>query len=571
MIRRRLFKRRHRNIEIDPDEIFMDSSNIPQFDQQQFEGRLEQPISKSNATLLGLAFLCIGIIFAWKVSILQISKGTYYVEVSEKNSLKGDPIFADRGVIFDRNNVELAWNVVNPSDDEYLLRQYIDQPGFSNLVGYVSYPSKDNTGHFWQTEYIGKDGIEEKYNEMLSGQNGKKLFETDARGNVHSVSGLTPPVPGENAVLSIDARLQAKMFESIRYLAERAGYRGGAGLIMDVYTGELLVATTYPEYSSKVMTDGTDKQAVQNLLLDTKGKPFLFRAVTGAYTPGSIVKPFVSIGALNEGIVDPNKSFLSTGQLVIPNPYNPEMDSIFRDWKKEGHGYTDMRKGLAESVNTYFYIIGGGYKDQKGLGIHGINKYAQMFGIGSAKTGVDIDGEKVGNVPSVEWKAKLFPGDPWRLGDTYHTAIGQYGFQVTPIQMLRAIAGIATRGTLVTPHVLKDIDSSKLAKTTLDIPSSKYTPVQEGMRMVVTAGTAQSLNIPEVHVAAKTGTAQVGVSKSQINSWAIGFFPYEHPRYAFTVLMESSPSTNKTGAANAIADLLKWMAIYSPEYLNDSN
>lgn len=571
MIRRRLFKRRHRNIEIDPDEIFMDSSNIPQFDQQQFEGRLEQPISKSNATLLGLAFLCIGIIFAWKVSILQISKGTYYVEVSEKNSLKGDPIFADRGVIFDRNNVELAWNVVNPSDEEYLLRQYIDQPGFSNLVGYVSYPSKDNTGHFWQTEYIGKDGIEEKYNDMLSGVNGKKLFETDARGNIHSVSGLTPPVPGQNAVLSVDARLQAKMFESIKDLAERAGYRGGAGLIMDVYTGELLVATTYPEYSSKVMTDGTDKQAVQNLLLDTKGKPFLFRAVTGAYTPGSIVKPFVSIGALNEGIVDPNKSFLSTGQLVIPNPYNPEMDSIFRDWKKEGHGYTDMRKGLAESVNTYFYIIGGGYKDQKGLGIHGINKYAQMFGIGSAKTGVDIDGEKVGNVPSVEWKAKLFPGDPWRLGDTYHTAIGQYGFQVTPIQMLRAVAGIATRGTLVTPHVLKDMESSKLTKVTLDIPSSKYTPVQEGMRMVVTDGTAQSLNIGEVHVAAKTGTAQVGVSKSQINSWAIGFFPYEHPRYAFTVLMESSPSTNKIGAANAIADLLKWMALYAPEYFKDSN
>lgn len=545
----------------------MDSSNIPEFDTQQFEGRLEKPLSRTNTTVLGISFLVLGALFTWKVSSLQIIKGESFLELSQRNSLKAEPIFADRGVIYDRNQVELAWNIINPEGEAYLSRSYTPTPGFAHLLGYIGYPEKDKSGNYWQPFYLGKDGVEKKYDALLAGINGNKLFETDALGEIRSLNAERPPVHGTNVTLTIDYQIQAKMYESIVNLADRAGFRGGAGVMMDIQNGEILAITSYPEYSSSVMSEGKESALITSYLTDKSKKPFLNRAVKGVYTPGSIIKPFLALGALNEGIVDPDKQFLSTGKLIIPNPYNPELESVFRDWKEEGHGYTDMRKGIAESVNTYFYIIGGGYKDQKGLGIANIEKYTRMFGIGSSITGVDIDGEKVGNIPSPEWKKKLFPGDPWRLGDTYHTAIGQYGFQVTPIQMVRAVGAIASHGEFVTPHILKEPNAGVFPAQHIDMSDADYQVVEDGMRLVVTSGTGGALNIPEVAVAAKTGTAQVGISKSLINSWVIGFFPYENPRYAFTVLMESSPASNKAGAAQAMGELMRWMAIYTPEYL----
>lgn len=565
MIIRRRFKKNRFNAEIEPDEIFMDAQNIPEFDTQQFEGRLEKPIGKGSVVFLGVVFLFAGIVFISRLAVLQLNKGSAYFEISEKNSLKSEPLFADRGVIYDRNGIELAWNVVHDKGEPYLLRRYINSPGFAHLLGYVSYPEKDSDGHYWQTEYIGKDGVEDEYDEIIAGKNGARLFETDALGNTKAGSALNPPVHGANLTLTVDSRIQSKLYEAIVGLAERAGYRGGAGLIMDIQNGELIAMTSYPEYDPNILATGEDKEAIQSYLLDTFKKPFINRAVSGVYTPGSIVKPFVAIGALQESVVDPYRNFYSSGALIIPNPYHPELKSVFKDWKEEGHGYTDMKKALAESVNTYFYIIGGGYQDQKGIGIANIEKYTRMFGIAS-KTGIDIEGEKIGNIPSVEWKSKKFPGDPWRLGDTYHTAIGQYGFQVTPVQMVRAVGAVASRGRLVTPHVYKDIDPSKLSNESLQIKDSNYSIIHEGMRMVVTSGTGGALNISNVEIAAKTGTAQVGLSKKAINSWVIGFFPYDKPRYAFTVLMENSPSSNKIGAAQAMGELARWMALYAPEY-----
>ncbi len=565
MIRRKFFKKRKFNVEIEPDEIFMDAQNIPEFDTQQFEGRIEKPIGRGNIVFLGVTFFVIGLIFTGRLVLLQLSKGESYFEMSEKNSLKSEPLFADRGVIYDRNGIELAWNVSHTGDEEYLLRRYIESPGFAHLLGYVSYPEKDSDGFYWQTKYIGRDGVEDEYNELISGTNGARLFETDALGNRKIGSAQNPPIHGVNLNLTVDSRIQSKLFEAIVGLAERAGYSGGAGLVMDIKSGELVAMTSYPEYDPNILATGEDKETIQSYLLDTAKKPFINRAVSGVYTPGSIVKPFVAIGALAENTVDPNKSFYSSGELVVPNPYYPELKSVFKDWKEEGHGYTDMRKGLAESVNTYFYIISGGYQDQKGIGIANIEKYTRMFGM-AEKTGIDVEGEKIGNIPSIEWKKNKFPGDPWRLGDTYHTAIGQYGFQVTPVQMVRAIGGIASKGTLVTPHIYKDIPYTDLSTENLDIDLAHYSVIHEGMRQVVTVGTGGALNISNVEIAAKTGTAQVGISKKTINSWVIGFFPYENPRYSFAILMENSPSSNKIGASQAMGELARWMALYTPEY-----
>jgi penicillin-binding protein 2 len=172
----------------------------------------------------------------------------------------------------------------------------------------------------------------------------------------------------------------------------------------------------------------------------------------GVYTPGSIVKPFLALAALHEGVITPEKVIYTTGELKIPNPYNPTNFTIFKD--NADHGAVDMRKALEVSSNVYFYQISGGFGDQRGIGIANIEKYMKLFGVGS-KTGINASDEIDGTIPSIAWKEKRFPGDPWRIGDTYNTSIGQYGFQVTPIQMLRAVAGLAARGTLVTRQLFQ--------------------------------------------------------------------------------------------------------------------
>ena len=226
-----------------------------------------------------------------------------------------------------------------------------------------------------------------------------------------------------------------------------------------------------------------------------------------------------------------------------------------------------MAQALAVSSDVYFYSIGGGFEDQTGLGISNIERYARLFGVGE-KTGIDLPDEKAGIIPNPKWKEENFNGDPWRLGDTYHTAIGQYGFQVTPIQMARAVSAIGNYGKLVTPHfILGDMEKENQILMT-DFPKENFDVIHEGMRQAVTYGTAVTLNVPYVKVAAKTGTAQLGVNKNKVNSWVIGFFPYENPRYAFTVMMEAGPSANSASASSVMRGLLDWMYIYTPEYFS---
>ena len=287
------------------------------------------------------------------------------------------------------------------------------------------------------------------------------------------------------------------------------------------------------------------------------------RTLSGLYTPGSIVKPFFALGALNEGIIDPSKKILSTGSISIQNPYDKNLKTVFKDWR--ANGWVNMQEAIAVSCDVYFYEIGGGYEGQKGLGILNLEKYSKLFAIGE-KTGVDLPDEKGGTIPSPEWKAKNFKNDPWRIGDTYHTSIGQYGFQVTPLEMARAAAAMANDGTLVSPHFLLGDITKENQKINLGINKSYFAVVKGGMRQAVTAGTAISMNVPYVNVAAKTGTAQVGLTKNKVNSWTMGFFPYENPRYAFVVMMEAGPTKNATGASAVMRELFDWMSVNTPEY-----
>jgi len=540
--------------EISPEDVFLDSENVSKFDLNQMEGQLERPLGKHIFYMAVVVVLLLTIGFTARLFGMQIINGKSYAEKADKNHLRSTPIFALRGTITDRNGELLAWNTGSATTtDEIPLRKYIATPGFSHILGYVSYPKKDSSGIFWQEEYIGKDGVEKEYQTTLQGVPGERLVAIDARGQIEAENVTVGPTHGDSLKLTIDSRVQSKLYERIHALATEYGYVSGAGVIMDVKTGEVLALASYPEYDNNLMTNATTSEQKSQIGRDLQDKrhKFLNRAVGGLFTPGSTVKPFMAIAALMENIISPDKQILSTGALVIKNKYGGP-DSVFKDWK--AHGYVDMRDAIAVSSDEYFYQIGGGYMDQQGLGIDRINKYSNLFGFATT-TGIDLPGEEYGTVPSQEWKKKVF-GEDWLLGNTYHTSIGQYGFQITPLELVRGIALIANGGLLVTPHIL---DGKLTEATQLPLKEKDLKIIREGMRQGVLEGTGVVLNIPGVHIASKSGTAELGVKKDLINSWITGFFPYEDPKYAFVVIMEKGKVTNLHGAVFAARETIEWM------------
>lgn len=544
--------------DITPGDIFLDSSNLPGLAVEQFEGRIERPVSPIAVWMVGAAFSIVAIGFAWQTFNLEIVRGTHFAAIAEENRLAHSLLFAERGVIYDRTGKELAWNE-RSEELPYALRRYADLPGLSHTLGFVRYPRADNAGIWWRTDLSGVSGAELIFDDLLGGVNGTEMAEVDAHGMITRRMLIEPPRDGKNVTLSIDAEMQSKLYDTLLRHVEQQGFQGGAAVIMDVRTGEINALVSIPEYSSQAMTDG-DHDTVEHYANNPR-KPFLNRAIGGAYTPGSIVKPIFASGALQERIIDPLKAIFSPGYITIPNPYNPDKPTIIKDWR--AHGWTTMREAISVSSDVYFFAVGGGYEDQEGLGIARLDKYARAFGLGK-ETGIDLVGEVSGVIPTPDWKREVFgEAEPWRLGDTYNTAIGQYGFQVTPIQMARAIAAVANGGSLPTPHI---IASSTPVLTPTGVSDDYLTVVREGMRLAVTSsvGTARALNIFGFPIAGKTGTAEVGTHKQYMNSWTVGFWPVDKPHYAFAVVLERAPVGTPSGASPAMRPFFEWLAERTP-------
>lgn len=547
------------SVEIEPDEIFLDSSNLPSLDPAQLEGRVERPVPSAAIIATGVFFLLIIVVFSSRVYDLQIVKGAEYAAVSAANRLARSLTFAERGVIYDRNGTELAWN--EPSEEvPYALRHYYEGSGLAHLLGYLRYPRADNSGIWWRTELAGVSGIESTFDTQLAGINGYKIIEKDALGEVQREHLVDPSVDGADLKLSVDAEVQSKLYDTLYSHALAHNFDGGAAVIMNVETGELLAITSFPEYSQDAMVSGDTDRIAQDS--NDRRSPFLFRAVAGAYTPGSIVKPFVAVAALIEGVINPTKQILSTGALTVPNPYDPDNPSVFKDWK--AHGWVDMRNAIAVSSDVYFYQIGGGFAEQAGLGIKRIDDYFKIFGFGAHTDSVFVEDEVTGVIPTPEWKLEVFDGDPWRVGDTYITSIGQYGMQVTPLQAVRAFAALVNGGKLLSPQV---VSGAKSEWTNLGLDESAMQVAREGMRLAVTSdnGTARAMNVYGIKIAGKTGTAELGYNNEWMNSWAVGFWPYEDPKYAFAVVLEKAPAGTAAGASPAMYPFFEWLVENRPE------
>lgn len=559
---RKWFKKKYRDYEILPDEIFLDTANVSRLDTQQFEGVIEKPITQKTLYILGTVFLLSLVFFAFRLTNLQIIHGEAYLKRSENNRLNHLPLFAERGVIYDRNNKEIAWNSVLNEEADFSRRAYTELTGHGHLLGYVNYPIKDANGFYWRTDIEGVAGLERKYNTLLSGENGARLIEVDALNTEISNNTITLPVHGENLHTTIDTLVQHYLYDAIKTQATEGGFIGGSGSIMDIHSGELIAFTSYPEFDPYILAEGKEIETIEGFFNDP-GKPFLNRVISGLYSPGSTIKPILGIAGLHEGVITENTSIMSTGRIEIPNRFNPSEPSIFRDWRPQGHGRTDIYHAISDSVNTFFYMLGGGYQSYEGLGIGRIEEYIQMFGI-SEPTGIDFGSEPSGTIPTPEWKERVFEDGVWRLGDTYNTSIGQFGFQVTPLQMTRAFAAIGNKGTLVTPLLIKGTPLSK--RTTENISDEHYIIIHQALRETITKGSGRILNVPYVTIAGKTGTAQVGVNNEFFNSWIVGFFPYENPQYSFSIAMERAPRESEESASRAMRKFLDDIELHYPEF-----
>ena len=533
----RISKHKQDNIEV--DEIFLDSANLPGYDRENLEGTLENPIRKSFFLWLGWIFLIFGIIFAGKVSFLQIVRGAEFRERASKNYLKVITEYSARGLIYDRDGKALVKNIVLDGK----LRRVYPSAGFLHVLGFKN-----------------ESGLEASYDEILRGVQTKKAEEIDANGNSISSGILEKGKPGKNIQTTLSSDLQTKFAEIIFSTIKERGFLGGAGIILNPADGEILALVSEPEFDPNILIFNPTEESVNKLLKDP-GKPFFNRAVSGLYPPGSIVKPALAIAALVENIISPNKKILSTGSISLPNPYNPIKPNVFLDWK--AHGWVDMKEALAVSSDVYFYEIGGGYQDQKGLGPWNIKKYLAMFGF-SSLSGIDLGGEARGHIPDPDEKQD---GRDWTIGDTYNISIGQGDILVTPLQAAVYAMALANKGDMSYPHIVKailDQDKSIVEKfdyppkQKINISSEVFDVARAGMRQAVLTGTAYGLAGLPVELAAKTGTAEIG-DTDKVHSWSIGFFPYENPKYAYAVLMESGPRSNTIGATYVASQIIRWM------------
>lgn len=450
-----------------------------------------------------------------------------------------------------------------------LARYYPLGPVAAHVIGYTGIISQDelarlDPNQYTSTSQVGKIGIEGAYESLLHGSTGVRQVEADAQGRTVRVVSYTPPVPGKNLYLSIDVRLQEA--------AEKAlGSNSGAVVAIDPRDGEVLALVSTPSFDPNLFIGGISPADFAKLNSDPL-QPLFNRALRGQYPPGSTIKPFLALAALNFKVVDPFKNLMCPGYLYVPPNPHP-----YRDWKAGGHGEIDLPNAITQSCDVYFYTVA------LKLGIDRIHDYlTTQLGFGEP-SGIDLMGERDGVVPSPLWKRQTLH-QPWYLGDLVIVGIGQGYLLVTPLQLADGVAAIAMHGERFVPQLLHAIGDPLSGKIT-DTQAKVLPPVQESyagawnivvqaMKNVVATweGTAHNIGIgAKYSIAGKTGTAQVyrkrlGVfgeeSEADIpkalrdNALFIAFAPVNDPRIAVAVEVDHGGGGGGTAApiARAVMD-----------------
>ncbi len=537
-------------------------------------------------------------IFTLRLWYLQVIKGGEYRKLDERNRLRVMDIPAPRGVIYDRNDNPLVRNVLSfdvsvvkediPRDYEALsalgrlvglmpedikkrsrvmnnpfeaikLKQNIsfeevakiearriDFPGLqvevtsareylygqtaSHVLGYLGNPtprqlSSSEYNNISPQSFIGQFGVEKSYDSLLRGVAGKKIVEVDALGNVIKFVRIQKPARGHDLRLTLDVNAQMEAEKSLEG-------KTGAVVAIKPDTGEILALASAPSFNPNLFVGGINIRDWKELVQHPK-KPLMNRAIQNQYPPGSTFKIITALAALEKGVVSEDTPFSCYGSI--------NLGRVFRCWKDGGHGGVSLYRALVESCDVYFYEVG------KRINIDTVAQYASAFGLGRP-TGIELEGEASGVVPSTKWKLKV-KKEKWYQGETLNTVIGQGYLTVTPVQMARLTAAVVNGGKLFKPHLIKDADKESQPENVIEIAHENYEFVKKALVGVVyegggTGGRARS-NI--ISIGGKTGTAQVigGAVKGkylpeehQDHAWFIAFAPQNNPQIAVAVFVE---------------------------------
>jgi len=441
-------------------------------------------------------------------------------------------------------------------------RHYPQGEEFVHSIGYVARIDENDLknisklgkdSNYSATTHIGKLGIEESYESYLHGEVGYQKVEVNAAGRVIRVLERESPKPGKNLYLTINLSLQRIAIESLNG-------RRGAVVAIDPRDGKILTFVSSPTYNPNDFASGIDKQSYK-ALISSKDRPLVNRVIQGKYPPGSTIKPFLALIALEGEIRNTKEEVWCPGWFSLPDHKHR-----YRDWKKEGHGHTNLDKAIVQSCDVFFYNLA------HELGIDHIFAGLSRFGFGQA-SGIDIIGEKIGLLPSRKWKRNNL-NEAWFPGETVILGIGQGYALTTPMQLVRATAAIANRGLLIEPRLVLGTNSpgEKGLSFNLDSPRHKislknnvfWDKVISSMKSVVhrAGGTAwrSGLNA-EYYFAGKTGTAQIiGIDQEgeykeeeipdelKDHALFIAFAPVKSPEIALAIIVENGGSGSKTAA-----------------------
>ncbi|MBT9590687.1 MAG: penicillin-binding protein 2 [Thiobacillus sp.] len=449
-----------------------------------------------------------------------------------------------------------------------LFRNYQAGPGMAHVVGFIgrindrdlkTLRENGREQNYKGSVHIGKTGLEQHYEALLHGRTGFDQMETDASGRAVRMLSRIPPVPGKDLRLHLDLELQA--------VAEHAfgNYLGGL-VALDPRTGGVLALVSKPGFDPNLFVDGIDPETWKSLN-ESPDRPMVNRALRGIYPPGSTIKPFMAMAGLELGLRKPGDTIADPGFFSLPNSSHQ-----FRDWKKGGHGMVDLRRSIAQSCDVYYYRLA------VDMGIDRMHDYLAKFGFGE-KTGIDLEGESAGLLPSREWKKRRW-NKVWYPGETVIAGIGQGYHLSTPLQLAVATAMLANGGTRIEPRLVEAVrdpvthvwqPQAKAAQQTATFDPANMAVVREGMMDVMRPGgtAAAAAAGARYTFAGKTGTAQVvGIKqgarydagqlsrKNRDHALFMAFAPVENPRIVIAVIVENGEHGSSTAApiARAVFD-----------------
>ncbi|MDD5422143.1 MAG: penicillin-binding protein 2 [Candidatus Omnitrophota bacterium] len=523
----------------------------------------------------------------------QIIRCPYYTKLSKNNSIRIIPIDGPRGIIFDRNGIPLVSNRLSfdaaviyreLSDRAKLVRVLKETLGMSgieiinslekaslgpytavtiaedvdkdkavmleeasfnigglvvetkskrdyrlgkdgsHIFGYLGEVAEEELEGLREYGYrmgdlMGRSGLEKYYESYLKGVDGGTQIEVDSKGRQTRVLGLKEPSVGKDLYLTIDADLQSTCDRLL-------GEHRGAVIVMDPRSGEVLALASHPPFDPNIFVKPNTSGRREFLFTNKAGRPMSNRAISGLYPPGSVFKIVTAAAALETRKISPDTIFTCPGYYKLGS-------ARFNCWKETGHGPQNLRKGIMNSCNFFFYSAG------RAAGVDAMESYARLFGYG-ALTGIDLPDEVKGLVPGKAWKRSAGKG-AWYEGETVNYAIGQGYLMVTPIQVLCMTSVIANGGSLVRPYIVKKINGDEMRsekKKKIGLRTSTIQRIREGMFDVINDpnGTAKRARAEGVVAAGKTGTAENPLGKT--HAWFAGFAPYDDPRICVVVFLE---------------------------------